>query len=115
MNFNEIVNFLKKESKDVKYVAFISSDGLMLFSDSNSTINPDKLAALSAAMLSLAKRSASEMDFGTLQAVQIQGADATYLIYSIDEKTLMTIIAQSNANLGMLNLLVRQSFEKIAK
>ncbi|KOY87355.1 hypothetical protein AD998_15455 [bacterium 336/3] len=101
-------------SKDIKAVALISSDGLMLHSNI-SDINPDKVAALSAAVLGLAKKSASEMNFGGLNEVQIRGEDATYIILSIGVKKLLTLIVSSQANIGMINILTRETVKSLSE
>jgi len=107
------IDQLMKGSSDIKSVALISSDGLMLYSNI-SDINPDKVAALSAAVLGLAKKSASEMNFGILNEIQIRGEDAVYIILSAGLKRVLTLIVSSTANIGIINLLARDVAKNLA-
>lgn len=110
--YEEVISNLMLESKDIKSIAVISSDGLMLHSNI-SDIDPTKVAALSAAMLGLAKKSSSEMNFGILSEIIIKGSDATYLVLSIDAKKVLTLIVSESANMGMLNIIVRNAIKRL--
>lgn len=111
--YEKTIHLLMKGSNDIKSVAIISSDGLMLHSNI-SDINPDKVAALSAAVLGLAKKSASEMNFGALNEIQIRGEDAIYIILSAGLKTVLTLIVASSANIGMINILARDAAKNLS-
>lgn len=111
--YEEIIANLMLESQDIKAVAFISSDGLMLHSNI-SDIDPTKVAALSAAILGLAKKSSSEMNFGALNEIIIKGGDATYLVLSIDSKKVLTLIVSESANMGMINIIVKSAIRRLS-
>ena len=113
-SFQNTIDRLMNDSTDIKAVAVISSDGLMLHSNIKD-INPDKVAALSAAVLGLAKKSASEMNFGALNEVQIKGEDSTYIILSAGVKKVLTLIVSTNCNLGMINLLARDAAKQLSE
>lgn len=115
MTYQEAIDYLLKGSNHIRFVAIISSDGLMLASNISGEVNKDKLAALSAAIVGLAKRSAQEMSFGHLNVVAIQGTEATYLVYSIDDTHVMTIITATDPNIGMVSLLARDVIAKLKK
>lgn len=112
--FQNSIEQLMGGSTDIKAVAVISSDGLMLHSNIRD-INPDKVAALSAAVLGLAKKSASEMNFGALNEVQIKGEDATYIILAAGVKKVLTLIVAANANIGMINILAREAAKQLSE
>ncbi len=113
-NFQNSIDHLMASSTDIKAVAVISSDGLMLHSNIHD-INPDKVAALSAAVLGLAKKSASEMNFGALNEVQIKGEDATYIILAAGAKKVLTLIVDTRCNIGMINLLAREAAKQLSE
>ncbi len=113
-SFQQSIDHLMASSTDIKAVAVISSDGLMLHSNIHDT-NPDKVAALSAAVLGLAKKSASEMNFGALSEVQIKGEDATYIILAAGPKKVLTLIVDTRCNIGMINLLAREAAKQLSE
>jgi predicted regulator of Ras-like GTPase activity (Roadblock/LC7/MglB family) len=64
---------LRSSNPDVEASAVVSADGLIVASDLPSGVEEDRVAAMSAAMLSLGDRIATELRRGVLDQVYIHG------------------------------------------
>ena len=67
--FQQVLEELKGSSADVEASALISTDGLMIASALPAGMDEDRVGAMSAALLSLGDRAASEQARGTLDRV----------------------------------------------
>lgn len=114
-SYQEIIANLSASTSDIKGVAIISTDGLMLESSLPGNMQKDKVAAISAAMLGLSKKSVSEMSFGILQEIQVKADGATYVILSADATTVLAVVAAADANIGLVNIESRNAAKQIAQ
>jgi predicted regulator of Ras-like GTPase activity (Roadblock/LC7/MglB family) len=69
---------------------------------------------MSAAMLSLGERIASELGRGLLDQVYIRGENGYVLLTSVGEEAVLTVLARSQAKLGLLFLDVKRAAEDLA-
>lgn len=69
----QVLEELRGSSADVEASALISTDGLMIASALPQGIDENRVGAMSAAMLSLGERAASELARGRLERVLLQG------------------------------------------
>ena len=67
----------------------------------------DRVAAMSAAMLALGERIASELGRGELEQVIIKGSEGYALLQGLDESCALTLLADSDSRLGLLFLDMR--------
>ena len=67
----------------------------------------DRIATMSAAMLALGERIASELRRGELERVIISGRDGHAILQGLDETCALTLLAGSDARLGLLFLDMR--------
>lgn len=70
---------------------------------------------MSAAMLSLGERIASELGRSTLEQVYIRGAGGYVLLTAIGEEAVLTVLAREGAKLGLIFLEMRRAAEDLAK
>jgi hypothetical protein len=70
---------------------------------------------MSAAMLSLGERIASELGRGVLDQVYIKGEHGYVLLMSVGEEAVLTVLARAQAKLGLLFLDMRRSAEELTK
>jgi len=73
----------------------------------------DRVGAMSAAMLSLGDRTAQELARGTLEQVLIKGTDGYVLMTYAGEEAVLTVMAKTNAKLGLIFLDVKRAAESI--
>ena len=87
---------------DVEASAVVSADGLTVASDLPAGVEEDRVAAMSAAMLSLGDRIATELRRGALDQVYIHGENGYVVLMSAGEEAVLTVLARKEAKLGLI-------------
>jgi len=105
---------LQISSPDVEAAAIISVDGLPIASSLPQGIEEDRVSAMSAAMLSLGERIASELGRGMLDEVYVRGEKGYVILRAIGEEAVLTVIARQQAKLGLLFLDMRRAAEELS-
>jgi len=110
---------LQAGTPDVEASAVVSVDGLIMASSLPAGVEEDRIAAMSAAMLSLGERIASELGRGVLDEVYIHG-DSGYVILmavgAADEaEAVLTVLARRNAKLGLIFLDMRRAADDLTR
>ncbi|WP_230660651.1 roadblock/LC7 domain-containing protein [Psychrobacter sp. I-STPA10] len=111
----QILNDLNGSSADVEASALISKDGLMIASALPNGIDEDRVGAMSAALLSLGDRAGRELARGEIDRVMIQGEKGYVIMTSAGDEAVLTIIAKSNAKLGLIFLDIKRAAEALSK
>lgn len=106
---------LQVSSPDVEAAAIISVDGLSMASAMPGDIEEDRVAAMSAAMLSLGERIAGELGRGKLDQVYIKGAQGYVILMSVGEEAVLTVLARKDAKLGLIFLDMGRAVEDFEK
>ena len=106
---------LQASSTDVEASAVVSVDGLTMASALPSDIEEDRVSAMSAAMLSLGERIATELGRGVLDQVYIKGQSGYVILMSIAQEAVLTVLARDQAKLGLLFLDMRRAAEDLSK
>ncbi len=70
---------------------------------------------MSAAMLSLGERIASELGRGMLEQVYIKGDSGYVILMAVGEEAVLTALARQQAKLGLIFLDMRRATEQITK
>lgn len=105
---------LQASSPDIEASAVVSVDGLSIASALPQGVEEDRVSAMSAAMLSLGERIASELGRGTLNQVYIKGESGYVLLASVGEEAVLTIMARQQAKLGLIFLDMRRAAEDLS-
>ena len=106
---------LQASSADVEASAIVSVDGLTMASALPSGVEEDRVSAMSAAMLSLGERIATELGRGKLDQVYIKGQSGYVILMAIAKEAVLTVLARDRARLGLLFLDMRRAAEDLAK
>jgi predicted regulator of Ras-like GTPase activity (Roadblock/LC7/MglB family) len=105
---------LAASSPDVEASAVVSVDGLTMASALPPQVEEDRVAAMSAAMLSLGERIANELGRGNLDQVYIKGENGYVVLMSVGSDAVLTVLARQQAKLGLLFLDMRRATEDLA-
>ncbi len=100
---------LQASSPDIEASAIVSVDGLTIASALPQGVEEDRVSAMSAAMLSLGERIASELGRGSLAQVYIKGEQGYVVLMSIGEDAVLTALAREQAKLGLIFLDMRRA------
>ncbi len=95
---------LQVSSPSVEAAAIVSADGLSIASSMPADVEEDRVAAMSAAMLSLGERIAGELGRGSLDQVYIRGEEGFVVLMAIGEVAVLTVLARKDAKLGLIFL-----------
>ncbi len=95
---------LQAGTPDIEASAVVSVDGLIMASSLPADVDEDRISAMSAAMLSLGDRIASELGRGVLDQVYIKGSDGIIVLMAVGEDAVLTVLARSRAKLGLIFL-----------
>ncbi len=95
--------------------AVVSVDGLTMASALPSGVEEDRVSAMSAAMLSLGERIASELSRGSLDQVYIKGDKGYVMLVAVGEEAVLTGLLHKDAKLGVVFLDMRRAAEDLAK
>ncbi len=105
---------LQSSSTDIEAAAIVSVDGLPIASSLPQGIEEDRVSAMSAAMLSLGERIASELGRGMLDEVYVKGEKGYVILRAVGEEAVLTVLARHQAKLGLLFLDMRRATEELA-
>jgi len=108
-----VLNELNGTSADIEASGVISTDGLMMASVLPAGLDEDRVGAMSAAMLSLGDRTAQELNRGGLEQVLIKGDNGYVVMTYAGNEAVLTVMAKSNAKLGLIFLDVKRAAESI--
>ena len=105
---------LLAQAPEVEAAAVVSFDGLPMASALPATMDEDRVAAMSAALLSLGERAAEGLGRGALSQVYIEGESGTVFLVSADDEAVLVAVASKGAKVGMMLYEVRRAAEAIA-
>jgi predicted regulator of Ras-like GTPase activity (Roadblock/LC7/MglB family) len=106
---------LQVSSPDVEASAVVSVDGLTMASSLPREVEEDRVSAMSAAMLSLGERIASELGRGVLEQVNIKGQSGYVILMSVGEEAVLTVLAREQVKLGLLLLDMRRARDDLVR
>jgi hypothetical protein len=105
---------LQMNTPDVEAAVIVSVDGLPIASLLPRGVEEDRVSAMSAAMLSLGERIASELRRGMLDEVYVKGERGYVVLRSAGEEAVLTVLARQQAKLGLLFLDMRRASDDLA-
>jgi predicted regulator of Ras-like GTPase activity (Roadblock/LC7/MglB family) len=105
---------LLAQAPEVEAAAVVSFDGLPMASALPPTMDEDRVAAMSAALLSLGERAAEGLGRGGLNQVYIEGDSGTVFLVSCDDEAVLVAVAAKGAKVGMMLYEVRRAATAVA-
>ncbi|UYN89187.1 MAG: roadblock/LC7 domain-containing protein [Anaerolineales bacterium] len=100
---------LQSTAPDIIASAVVTADGLSLASALPSDVEEERVAAMSAAMLSLGERIAQELQRGNMEEVYIRGDEGLVLLTAVGRDAVLTTLARSEAKLGLMLMEMRRA------
>jgi len=106
---------LQAAAPEIEASAVVSVDGLIMASALPSNIEEDRVSAMSAAMLSLGERIATELGRSGLEQIYIKGNAGFIILTSVGSEAVLTALARQEAKLGLIFLEMRRAAEDLVK
>jgi len=114
-NLDDILKKLLGAIPEVKAAAIVSAEGLPIASALPQGVDETRIAAMTAALLSLAERSVIEMEKGEFDQLYVKGSDGYLLVLQAGPNAVLTVSTTKDVRLGLIFLDCKRTCEKIAK
>ncbi len=112
-DLNQILRSLQSGSPDVEASALISEDGLIIASALPQHVDEARVGGMSATLISLGTRAATELERGDVQEVLVRGKNGFAVIVASGSGTVLLVLASAEAKLGLVFLDMRRAAAKI--
>jgi predicted regulator of Ras-like GTPase activity (Roadblock/LC7/MglB family) len=106
---------LLTQAPELEAAAVVSFDGLAMASALPLGMDEDRVAAMSAALLSLGEKAAQGLGRGDLSQVYVEGETGTVFLVSADDEAVLVAVAAAGAKAGLMLYEVRRSAAQIAE
>jgi predicted regulator of Ras-like GTPase activity (Roadblock/LC7/MglB family) len=100
---------------EVKAAAIVSAEGLPIASALPQGVDETRIAAMTAALLSLSERAIIEMNKGDFDQLYVKGSSGYLLILQAGPNAVLTVSTTKDVRLGLILLDCRRTCEKIAQ
>ncbi|MHA2280986.1 MAG: roadblock/LC7 domain-containing protein [Promethearchaeota archaeon] len=114
-NLEEILSKLLNAIPEVRAAAIVSAEGLPIASALPQGVDETRIAAMTAALLSLAERAVIEMDKGEFDQLYVKGSEGYLLVLGAGPNAVLTVSTTKDVRLGLIFLDCKRTCEKIAK
>lgn len=111
---SQVLASLLTQAPELEAAAVVSFDGLPMASALPAAMDEDRVAAMSAALLSLGERAADGLGRGELSQVYIEGEHGTVFLVSADNEAVLVAVAAAGAKTGLMVYEVRQAAASVA-
>jgi predicted regulator of Ras-like GTPase activity (Roadblock/LC7/MglB family) len=112
---DRILNELVGQVPEIEAASVVSFDGLAMAAQLPAGMDEDRVAAMSAALLSLGERAAEGLGRGTLSQVYIEGENGTVFLISADDEAVLVAVAAKRAKVGLILFEVRRAAAAVAE
>lgn len=110
----DCINELRFKSIGIVDVAIVSLEGLPIVSLVLEKVEETRFAAMTAAMLSLGERVATELNKGLLKKIFVEGDHGYIVTMQAGDCAVLTVSATTDTKLGLLFLDMERAASKIA-
>jgi uncharacterized protein len=109
LQLDQILGALLRQVPDVEAASVVSFDGLPMASALPPGMDEDRVAAMSAALLSLGERAAHGLGRGDLSQVYVEGDNGTVFLVSADDEAVLVAVGRVGAKVGLMLYEVKQA------
>ncbi len=97
-----LLRFMAYDCPGVEAAALVSYDGLIMASSLDGEADEDRVAAMSAALLSVAEKIGAELDRGEFEAALVSGSKGFVIVKPVNGDALLVVLAGKNSKLGLI-------------
>ena len=114
VRLDRAIRELLTQTAEIEAAAVVSFDGLPMASALPPGMDEDRVAAMSAALLSLGERATVGLGRGELNQVFIEGEEGTVFLVSADNEAVLVAVAAKGAKTGMMLYEVKRTAASVA-
>lgn len=111
---DRVLAALLATAPELQAAAVVSFDGLAMASILPDGMEEDRVAAMSAALLSLGEKAAQGLGRGDLSQVYVEGEDGTVFLVSAEDEAVLVAVAERGAKTGLMLFEVRRGAAQVA-
>lgn len=115
VRLDRAIRDLLTQTAEIEAAAVVSFDGLPMASALPAAMDEDRVAAMSAALLSLGERATVGLGRGELNQVFIEGEEGTVFLVSADNEAVLVAVAAKGAKTGMMLYEVKRTAAAVAE
>ncbi|WP_202425363.1 roadblock/LC7 domain-containing protein [Streptomyces sp. HUCO-GS316] len=104
---------LREQVTGITDTAVAAADGLLIAADTADSIDPEGLAALAAAGLGLARRTADATSRGTLRRTVAYGSHGCAAFYSVGDTALVVVLGDEGLDVDRLHMATQPALDRI--
>ncbi|MFF4832099.1 roadblock/LC7 domain-containing protein [Streptomyces sp. NPDC001315] len=104
---------LREQVTGITDTAVAAADGLLIAADIADSIDPEGLAALAAAGLGLARRTAEATDRGALHRTVTYGSHGCAAFYAVGDTALMVVLGDEGMDVDRLHTATQPALTRI--
>lgn len=116
INTEKLIHILQNfvsATAEVQGAALVTTDGFPLASSLPSSMDEDRVSAMSAAMLSLGERIGKELLSGEMDRIYVQGHEGFSILTSCGEEAVFLVLAGKEAKQGVLMLEIKRTLAEL--
>lgn len=110
---NNVLSNLRTAVPEIKGALIASTDGMVIASN-ESTGDVNRIAAMVATTLGLGKRICETFGVGSFSETSVAGSDGQVFVYSVGTRGVLSVVAASGANVGLIHIECRDAAKNIA-
>nr|MDO8079878.1 roadblock/LC7 domain-containing protein [Candidatus Freyarchaeota archaeon] len=110
-----LIRDMEANTPGIEASAVVSVQGLPIASAMPAEVDESVVAAMTAAMLSVGERAAHELVRGNLQQILLQGDEGYIIIKGAGTSAIITVLAKTDANLGLILMVLKKISTKIGE
>ncbi|MEM2957358.1 MAG: roadblock/LC7 domain-containing protein [Candidatus Jordarchaeaceae archaeon] len=110
-----LIRDMEANTPGIEASAVVSIQGLPIASAMPAEVDESVVAAMTAAMLSVGERAAQELARGNLQQITLQGDYGYIIIKGAGMSAIITVLAKSDANLGLIMMVLKKISNRISE
>ena len=110
----QLLDDLLRSTPEIESAAVVSYDGLPMASAMPGTMDTDRVAAMSAALLSLGERAAEGLGRGLLSQVFVEGEHGTVCLVAAGDEGVLVGVAPREAKIGLVLFELKSTAAAIA-
>lgn len=112
-SLNRALRSLQAGLADIEASALVSEDGLVIASALPQGVEESRVAAMSAAILAMASRTAGELGRGKLEQVYVKGANGYAILMGAGPHAVLLALARKEAKLGLIFFELSRASEEL--
>ncbi len=113
LSLSDVIKQFVSGTPNIQAAALVTSDGLPLASVLPGSMDEDRTAAMSAAILSLGERIGQELARGTIERIVVEGDKGYSVMVSCGQDVVLLVLAEKEAKQGLLFLEVKRLSQKL--